>query len=325
MIEFISFGEFLIDMVATARNVSLYDAPAFEPKPGGAPANVAVGLARLDRKVAFISRVGADDFGVGLRAVLDREGIDMRGLSTDPAALTTIALVSLSDSGSPSFAFFAGAHSTLSAGELPIDLLRSTRVFHFSSVTLAHEPVRTATYRAIEIAKQSGAIISYDVNWRPMLYPDKEAGRATIQTPIQHADILKMSESELTFITGIDDVPQALATLLDRSDVTARLIAVTMGEEGCLYALDRQIDHVPSISVEHVADATGAGDSFMAALLDGLTTGVDDGLNLDVAHVRRVVERACQSGAIATQTRGAIPSLPRRDQLPVLQAEAGGS
>ncbi|MBX3063453.1 MAG: carbohydrate kinase [Anaerolineae bacterium] len=305
MFDVVSFGEFLIDMVATQRNVSLFDAPAFEPKPGGAPANVAVGAARQGKKVAFIGKLGRDSFGQGLRKLLDAEGIDTSGLLEDTDKLTTLAFVSLSDRGDPEFAIFAGAHTTLKPNELPVDILRQARIFHFSSVTLAHHPVHEATHEAIRIAKANGAVISYDINFRPALYPDRVRGVDIVCAPIPQADILKMNEAELALITGEPDPQKALAKL----DVPATLIAVTMAEKGCLYKYDGKISSATVPPVDHVVDATGAGDSFMAALLTGYKQPLDDD------YLARVMRRACQAGAIATTKRGAIPSLPYADQL----------
>ena len=307
MFDVVSFGEFLIDMVSTRKNVSLFDAPAFEPKPGGAPANVAVGVARLGKKVAFVGKIGKDDFGQGLRGLLANEGIDTDGLLDDAEKLTTLAIVSLSDRGDPAFAFFVGAHANLHSDELPA-AVENTRIFHLSSITLAHQPIHDATHEAIRRAKAKGALISYDINFRPNLYPDRVRGAQIVKEPIPQVDILKMNGSELELITGEADVRRGLEVL----DVPAQLIAVTMAEKGCMYKFNGKIytESVPPVS--EVVDATGAGDAFMAATLAGFRQPLDE------AFLAKLMHRACQAGAIATTKRGAIASLPYANQIDAL-------
>jgi sugar/nucleoside kinase (ribokinase family) len=302
--DLVSFGEFLIDMVATKQNVSLFDAPSFEPKPGGAPANVAVGAARLGKRVAFVGKVGKDDFGRGLRALLEGEGIDTSGLLDDPERLTTLALVALSATGDPAFAFFAGAHTTIHPDELPA-VIDSAHIFHFNSVTLAHQPVHDATLAAIERAKTGGALISYDVNYRPALFPDRIKAAAMLRGPLPQVDILKMNGGELALLTGETDVRRGLEVL----DAPAHLVAITMAEKGCMYRFGGQVYAQRVAPVEHVVDATGAGDSFMATTLAGFK------LPLDPDYLSRLMRRACQAGAITTTKRGAIPALPYDHQL----------
>ncbi|PJF31694.1 MAG: carbohydrate kinase [Candidatus Thermofonsia Clade 1 bacterium] len=312
MFDVVTLGEALIDMVATARNVSLYDAPAFEPKAGGAPTNVAVGVARLGRQAAFVGKVGRDSFGQGLRALLEREGVDVRGMLTDSKRLTTLAFVSLSDSGDPSFAFYEGAHAALTADELPDDLLSQTHIFHCGSVSLVSELSRSATFAAIARAKAGGSLFSYDINWRPALW--EGADTALAASPLAQADIIKLSESELALLTGKNDVETALREL----PYSAPLILITLGARGCTYRYRGALAHADAPQVAQVVDATGAGDAFMAAILAGVCDLRDQGYpitDLPAEKLGGLVERACRAGALATQVRGAIPSLPYAAQL----------
>jgi fructokinase len=312
MFDVVTLGEALIDMVATARNVSLYDAPAFEPKAGGAPANVAVGVARLGRRAAFIGKVGRDSFGQGLRALLEREGVDVRSMLIDSTRLTTLAFVSLSDSGDPSFAFYEGAHAALAPEELPAELLEATYIFHCGSVSLVSEPARSATQAAIARAKASGALFSYDINWRPALWQSADTTLAA--APLAQADVIKLSESELVLLTGKSTLESALRDL----PYSAPLILITLGARGCTYRYKGALYHADAPPVAHVVDATGAGDAFMAAILAGLCDLRDKGYaltELPVDALDWLVRRACRAGALATQIRGAIPSLPYAAQL----------
>lgn len=308
MVDVVTMGELLIDMVSTQKNVSLFDAPAFEPKAGGAPANVAVGVQRLGKPAAFIGKVGRDDFGRGLRRTLEAEGLETRGLLDDDH-LTTLAIVSLSDKGDPAFAFFQGAHTYLKPEELDADLIRTARIYHFGSVSLTAEPVRSATLEGLRIAKEAGVLVSYDINWRPMLWPDKNPALA--MQPLSQVDIIKMNEGELQLVTGEADPMKGLQKL----DVPAPLVVITLGEKGCIYRSGGPKGKIGSQSVPpvtNVVDATGAGDAFMAATLSGLRWPPDE------AFLSKLFRRACQAGALTTTRRGAIPSLPRADELEAL-------
>jgi fructokinase len=304
MVDVVSLGEMLIDMVSTQRNVTLYDAPCFEPKPGGAPANLAVGVQRLGKQAAFIGKLGRDEFGQGLRRLLEQEGVDTRNVLDDPERPTTLAFVSLSDQGDPHFAIFAAASANLAPADLNADLIRSAKIFHFSSVSLSAEPSRSATLEALRIAKDSGVRVSYDVNWRPALWPDVQKARQIIMEPLPQIDILKMNGGELRLITGIDDVEEALTKL----DVPASVVFVTLSEKGCIYRFKGRI-YRQSVTPVEVVDATGAGDAFMAVLLADLPDPLEE------TALARLARRACEAGKIATTRRGAIPALPYASDL----------
>ncbi len=305
MVDVVVLGEALIDMIATQKNVTLFDAPSFEPKPGGAPANVAIGVRRLGRSSALVGRVGRDDFGRGMRNLLDSEGVLTSNLLDDPDLMTTMSLVSLSDAGDPHFAIFMGASTNLQPGDLDHDLIANARFFHFSSVSLAREPSRSATLEALHIAKAHGVWCSYDVNWRPAVWSDHVKGRAVTEEPVSQVDILKLSAEELELFTGCTD-PRAG---LDRLDVPAPLVIVTLSKDGCLYRFDGAIAAQSVAPVENVIDGTGAGDAFMSVVLAGLR------LPLNAADLTRLMRRACQAGAITVTRRGAIAALPYLDDL----------
>jgi fructokinase len=308
MIDVVAVGEILIDLIATERDVPLFAAPAFRPLPGGAPANVAVGVRRLGGSAAFIGKVGRDEFGQGLRHLLEREGIETRGLVDDPQQMTTLAAVALSATGEPHFAFFAGAHALLSVNDLDRGLLAQARIVHGGSVALAHEPARSATLAAWEIARAAGALCAYDVNWRPALWPDVEAGLAQARLPLAFADVVKLNAAELRLLTGIADLPAALAAL----ETPAALAVATLGAQGCLYRYQGAVALLPASAVTAVVDTTGAGDAFMAALLAGLR---EHPARLGPEAVTALLRRACRAGALSVTRIGAIPSLPYLTEL----------
>ncbi|MGZ3674680.1 MAG: carbohydrate kinase family protein [Ktedonobacterales bacterium] len=308
MIDVVTLGEILIDLVATQQNVPLFAAPAFEPKAGGAPANVAVGVRRLGKTAAFIGKVGRDEFGQGLRETLAEGGVETHSLLDDARLPTTLAFVSLSEGGETHFAFYPGAHTNLTLDDLDLDLIRSAHIFHCGSVSLAHQPVRGATLAALRTAHDAGVICSYDVNWRPALWADAAAGLALARQPLALADIVKMNAGELRLLTGDADVERALLGLR----APAALVVVTLGGEGCIYRFGGALYRQTSAPVGEAVDATGAGDAFVAALLATLSRHPRD---LDAAALDPMTRRACRAGAITVTRRGAIPALPFAREL----------
>jgi fructokinase len=306
--DVITLGELLIDLVATAPTPSLYDAPAFAPKPGGAPANVAVGVQRLGKNAAFIGKVGNDDFGQGLRRLLEREGVSTRFLLTDAAASTTLALVALTSEGEPRFTFAVGAHAHLAPADLDIDALVAARVLHVGSVSLAHEPIRAATFAALETAHRAGVICTYDVNWRPALWPDQNAGLALARQPLQQVDICKMNLAELRLLTGCEDAREGIAAL----ETSAALVVVTLGARGCVFRLRQDRGELAAPPAAAVVDSIGAGDAFMAALLAFLPAHP---ARLAMDETSALLERACRAAAWSVSKPGAIPSLPYLHEL----------
>lgn len=308
MIDVVAVGEILIDMIATSKDVTLFDAPSFAPLPGGAPANVAVGVKRLGKSSAFIGKVGRDNFGVGLRNLLQTEGVEVRGLLDDPERFTTLAFAVLSAMGEPQFDFFVGAHANLQIGDLDSALLQEARIVHGGSVTLVQEPARSTTLAAWQIGHDGGAICSYDVNWRPRLWPDAAEGLLIVKQPLRLVDIVKMNAAELTLLTGREDIRQGLQEL----ETSAALVVVTQGAKGCLYRFQDALYEQAAPPASQVVDTTGAGDALMAALLAGLP---DHPARLTKEVVAAVIKRACQAGTYSVAHAGAIPSLPYAHDL----------
>ncbi len=307
-IDVVTLGEILIDLVATQNNVPLFAAPAFEPKAGGAPANVAVGVQRLGKSAAFIGKVGRDEFGQGLLDTLASASVETRNLLDDVRLPTTLAFVSLSEGGETHFAFYPGAHTNLTIDDLDLDLIRSARIFHCGSVSLAHEPVRGATLAALRAARDARVVCSYDVNWRPALWEDAATGLALARQPLALADIVKMNASELRLLTGDADLERALMGFR----APAALVVVTLGSKGCIYRFGGKLYQQASAPVGEAVDTTGAGDAFMAALLASLPGHPRD---LDAATLDHMTRRACRAGAITVTRRGAIPALPVASEL----------
>jgi fructokinase len=311
MADVICLGELLIDFVPTVTPTTLIDAPAFKNAPGGAPANVAVGLARLGVRSAFMGKVGDDPFGHFLADTLAAAGVDVSALRFTAEARTALAFVSLRADGDREFLFYRhpSADMLLTPEEIDAAAIQGAQILHYGSISLISEPSRSATLRAIDVAREAGTLISCDPNLRLALWPDRAAARDGLLLAISHAQILKISDEELRFLTGSDDPAHARRELWhDRM----MLMVVTLGAAGCVYFTADLEGVVAGFSVEAI-DATGAGDAFVAGLLHGLLA--DRSATADRGRLRDLCRFANAVAALVTTERGAIPAMPTADAV----------
>lgn len=301
----VCMGELLIDFVALEHGVSVGEASGFKKAPGGAPANVAVAVAKLGHPSAFLGQVGDDPFGHHLAGVLQHEGVDISGLRYSEEARTALAFVSLTQEGERSFVFYRhpSADMLMSPEQVAIEVLKDKRIFHFGSITLINEPSRSATLMAARAAHTNGLLISYDPNLRMSLWPNADVAREGMLTGLNYAHVVKVSDEEVEFLTGGHDI-----TPLWRDET--QLIAVTHGAQGSTVYTRKGHVHVPGFSVKAL-DTTGAGDGFMA----GILVGILEHWNEHIQHLEEIVRFANAVGAMATTQLGAIPSLPTRAQV----------
>lgn len=317
----VTLGELLIDMFPAEIGRRLAEVSAFHPKPGGAPANVAVAAQRLGAQAAFIGKVGDDAFGRHLVAVLRQEGVETCGVRLDGAARTTMAVIALPDPHHAEFVFYRnpGADQRLQPEELDEALLRSARALHIGSLSLTEEPSRSATVAAVNIAKAAGALISFDVNYRPSLWPSPDAARAQIEAMLPHVDLLKVNEAELALLSNgqspmvhdLASVADAAHTLLQRGPA---LVVVTLGRQGSYFCGPGGGEFVPAFDVPTV-DAIGCGDAFIAGVLTQLTGAADWRSQLTVSRLRQVLRYASAVAALTATREGVIPALPTADEV----------
>ncbi|CAL5343927.1 unnamed protein product [Camellia sinensis] len=301
----VCFGEMLIDFVPTVGGVSLAEAPSFKKAPGGAPANVAVGIARLG---------GEDEFGCMLADILKQNKVDNSGMRFDPNARTALAFVTLRADGEREFMFFRNpsADMLLSESELDVNLIKQARIFHYGSISLIEEPCRSTHLAAIEIAKESGCVLSYDPNLRLPLWPSAEAARKGIMSIWDQADVIKISEEEISFLTGGDDPYDDNVVLEELFHPNLKLLLVTEGSEGCRYYTKQFKGRVPGVKVKAV-DTTGAGDAFVGGILNSLVSNVN--LYQDEKQLREALLFGNACGALTVTEKGAIPSLPTKEAV----------
>ncbi len=310
--DIVCLGELLMDMLPAEVGRSLVEVTAFHPKPGGAPANVAVAAARLGARSAFIGKVGDDPFGHYLAGVLEQEGVDVRGMRFDPQARTTMNIMAQPDVNSTVCLFYRnpGADTLLRPDELDRELLQETHAFHFGSLSLTDEPSRSATLEAIRIARAAGALISFDVNYRPTLWKEPAEARERVMAVVPQVNLLKVNEEELALLTDREDL-EAARLLLNQGP---ELCVVTLGLRGSYFCTAEGGEHVPAFQVETV-DATGCGDAFIAGLLCRLVLGGDWRERLTPTQLREGLRYANAVGALTARTQGVIPALPTAQQV----------
>ncbi|XP_004490806.1 probable fructokinase-6, chloroplastic [Cicer arietinum] len=309
----VCFGEMLIDFVPTISGVSLADAPAFKKAPGGAPANVAVGISRLGGSSAFIGKVGEDEFGYMLADILKENNVNKQGMRFDPGARTALAFVTLRSDGEREFMFYRNpsADMLLQEDELDLDLIRKAKIFHYGSISLITEPCKSAHIAATKAAKEAGVVLSYDPNLRLPLWPSAESAREGILSIWDTADIIKISEEEISFLTnGEDPYDDTVVRKLFHSNL--KLLLVTEGAEGCRYYTKEFSGRVKGMKVDAV-DTTGAGDAFVAGILSQLAS--DLSLLQKEEQLRDSLKFANACGALTVTERGAIPALPTKETV----------
>jgi fructokinase len=306
MSDAICLGELLIDFVPTVTGKDLITTPAFQKAAGGAPGNVAVGLQQLGIDTAFIGKVGDDAFGYFLTRTLSDKGVDISSVVYSDEARTALAFVSLKADGDRDFMFYRhpSADMLLRPDEINADVIQAAKLLHFGSISLIDEPVRSATLHAARLAREAGCLVSYDPNLRLPLWPDEASAKAGLELGLSMANIVKISEDEVEFLTGIEDLAQGTEKLWHND---LKLLVVTRGKNGCSFFTREFQGDVAGFEVEAV-DATGAGDAFAAGLLQGI---LKDPATLNSAE--KLYGLCCfanATGALTTTGRGAIPALP---------------
>ncbi len=306
-------GELLIDFVSTTPDVTLAAAPGFVKAPGGAPANVAVGIAKLGIDAGFIGKVGADAFGDFLRETLAQNRVNTDSLIADATARTTLAFVATRSDGMKDITFYRhpGADIRLSPDELDTDAIQSAALFHYGSVSLSHSPSREATLEAIKAAKTGGALLSYDANLRLMLWDDADDAKRWIWEVMPYADVVKISEEEWEFIMGDVSFATGAKRILEQQG--ASLVVITLGEKGCYYTNGSAEGAVDGFAAK-VVDTLGAGDAFVAAMLSQLLQH-ENLHSLDTSQLNAIMRYANAAGALATQKVGVIPALPTAAEI----------
>lgn len=312
-----ALGELLIDFTENGKSVQ--GNPLFEANPGGAPCNVLAMLSKLGHKTAFVGKVGKDFFGQQLKEAITEAGIDAEYLCMDKEIHTTLALVHTFPDGDRDFSFYRepGADMMLTENEVPEELLKDTKLFHFGTLSMTHEGVRRATKKAIQIAEEAGAMISFDPNLRPPLWKSMEEAREQVLYGMSHCQILKISDNEIQWLTGKEDYTEGVNWIRERYQIP--LILVSMGKEGSrAYYKESMVEVAPFLQ-ENTIETTGAGDTFCGCVLHyicehGLENLTEDGL-------KEMLIFANGAASLITTRKGALRVMPEKEEIEKLLKE----
>ncbi|MDQ0233089.1 carbohydrate kinase family protein [Metabacillus malikii] len=312
-----ALGELLIDFTPSGRGEQ--DNPMFEANPGGAPSNVLVALAWLGLETAFIGCVGKDNFGQLLVDALRSKGVDTSGIVYSDVK-TTIAFVHIDEHGERSFDFYRqpGADMMLAKEDIDLKLISQSRIFHVGSISMTDEPVREATLMTLKHAKEKGKVISFDPNLRPLLWDNLDHAKRQIETVMQYADIVKVSEEELAFLTGEEDISRGAGQLFEKNSLS--LLFVTVGDKGSYAYNANGFVFVPGIAVKAV-DTTGCGDAFFAGVLYQLLKSDRLSESLAKDELEFILQFGNAMGAFVAKHKGGIPAMPTLLQIEEFIAE----
>lgn len=310
-VDVVALGELLIDF--TENGISAQGNPIMEANPGGAVCNVLSMLSGLSKSTAYIGKVGRDIFGKQLSEAIKSVGIDASGLVVDDKVNTTLAFVHTYEDGDRDFSFYRnpGADMMLTEDEINLDLVRNCRIFHYGSLSMTNECCEKATFKAIEAAKNSGAIISFDPNLREPLWDSLDHARKEISKGMKECDILKISDNEIVWFTGKEDFDEGVEEL--RKQFDPKLITVTMGRDGSRAYYGDKIVSVPGFVNKDTIETTGAGDTFGACVLNYvLEHGLDD---LDEDNLKEMLTFANAAASIITTRKGALKVMPSKEEV----------
>lgn len=311
MIDIMTLGELLIDL--TQGGTDENGNGKFTAYPGGAPANVAVAASRLGASAGFIGKVGNDAFGRSLAETLKKDNVDIKGLYFDDEQPTTMAIVSVDESGERDFSFYRnpGADTQLTSEEAIAALSANMpKILHIGSLSMTNSPSKEACEEAVKYAKENGAIISYDPNYRAALWDTEDHAVEMMKSLLPYADILKVSDEEMSMLTMVGDFEEGSRIL---AEYGAGIVLVTLGADGVFVRMGSKTATVPGFKVD-VADTNGAGDTFLGAMLMQIATGMTG--SEDVwTQLLGMVRYANKAASITCSRHGAIPAMPTADEL----------
>lgn len=306
-----ALGELLIDF--TENGKSSQGNPLFEANPGGAPCNVLAMLSKLGHKTAFIGKVGKDFFGKQLKDAITEVGIDASFLLMDEQVHTTLALVHTYPDGDRDFSFYRnpGADMMLTEGEVPEGVIRDSKIFHFGTLSMTHEGVREATKKAIHIAEESGAVISFDPNLRPPLWNSLEDAKEQVLYGLEHCQILKISDNEIQWLTGQEDYSAGVEWINSRYHIP--LVLVSMGKQGSRAYYKGNIVEAKPFLRDNTIETTGAGDTFCGCVLHYIAEhGLEE---LSTEDLREMILFANCAASLVTTKKGALRVMPSKEEI----------
>lgn len=314
--DVVAMGELLIDF--TMNGQSGQGNPLFEANPGGAPCNVLAILKKYGKETGFIGKVGKDQFGHMLKGTLEEVGIDTDGLVMDAEYNTTLAFVHTAPDGDRTFSFYRrpGADMMLTKDEINYDMIDGAHIFHFGTLSMTDDPAREATKAAVAYAEAHGKLISFDPNLRPPLWGDLEKAKEAIDYGLRAADIVKIADNEIEFMTGKSDMKEAIDTFTAKYDI--KLLLVTLGKDGSVAIYNGKRVLVEGFIQENTIETTGAGDTFGGSVLAYVCEhGIEQ---LTEAQLKEMLILANAGASLITTRKGALRVMPEKTEILALAA-----
>lgn len=313
MYDVVTLGELLVDF--TPNGITENGNPSFERNPGGGPANMACAVAKLGGKVAFLSQVGNDMFGQALKKIVANENVDCSQVRLSDEYKTTLAFVGLDDSGERSFSFYRknGADTMMKTEDYDLSVLKETKYFFLSSVLMAEGTSRKTSFEVLEEAKKIGVPVAFDPNLRFNLWEDHNELKECVRKALTYADIVKVSDEELEYLMGIDNLSEAAMKMKEEFHIG--ILLVTHGKDGCVAYTDKGIIKHKGFAVEKPVDTTAAGDSFTGGFLRTLASYDKNYMECSSEEIRRCIEIGNAVGSLTVTKRGAISALPNWEEV----------
>jgi fructokinase len=313
MPDILTIGEVLMCLISTEQGIGFEEASTFEKMAGGAAANVAVGLAHLGISTGTIGRVGDEPMGRFVAQALAAEGVDVRELGFEQRSRTGLAFISLTAEGEPDYVLFRhpGADTRLSPGHIEQAYVKQSRAIVYDSNGLVAEPVRSGIFKALAIARRYRGWCVFNVRLRPFLWGSQGEARYGLNLGLDRAEIVKLSLSELEFLSGTRDPAQGTQALWSDG---MRLLTVTQGEQGCAYRTANHFGYISGYQV-HAIDRLGCGDAFLAGLLSEI---MKSDFSFEQENIERALRFANAAAALTTTRRGTLLAFPTREQVETL-------
>ncbi len=307
MYDVTALGELLIDFTCEGNDPTGY--PTMAAHPGGGPPNFLAAMSKFGAKTALIAKVGTDAFGNLLKKTLTGLGIDNRAIISDDSVFTTLAFVTLDETGDREFSFARkpGSDTQLKFEEVDLSYIDKARAFHFSTLSLTDEPSRSTTYRLVEYARKQGKLIHFDPNLRKPLWHSLEEAKTQMLWGLHNADVIKISDEEAEFL--FDLAPEASAAYI-LENFHAKLVLVTCGAGGVFFNNGNASGHTPALSDIQVVDTTGAGDIFGGSTLWQLLQSGKDPSELTKEELQKITRFSCVAAGLSTTKQGGANSVP---------------
>lgn len=311
MIDVVALGELLVDFACVGTDEDGY--PTMAAHPGGAPSNFLAALNKYGASTALLGKVGSDAYGKLLLGTLQKAGIETRGVLVDETVFTTLAFVTIDQTGNRAFSFARkpGADTQIHFEELDMSLIDQAKVFHFGSLSLTDEPARSATYRAVAYAKSKNKLITYDPNLRKPLWHSMREAKEQILWGLHQADVVKISDEEVAFLWGCEP-EEGSNKLVSQFDVS--LAMITLGPNGALLKNRNGICYVSCPKVTPV-DTTGAGDIFGGSAVSRILALETAPKELTVEQMNEIGRFAAAAASLSTERMGGISSIPEYAQV----------